>query len=151
MEKSLDTWRARFFDLALSVSEWSKDPGTKVGCVAVKNRRVVSTGFNGFPEGVKDTELRLNDKELKYKLVVHSEQNAIYNAAKEGVSLKGATLYVHGLPCCHECAKGIIQAGIKEVHMRFGVMLPKWRDSFEYTKLMFDEAGVKWECVEVGS
>lgn len=141
-------WIDRFFDQARDVASWSKDPSTKVGCVAVKNRRPVAQGYNGFPEGVRDTRKRLKDRELKYKLTVHAEQNAVYNAAKEGVSLAGATLFVHGLPCCHECAKAIIQSGVAKVYMKSGPMLEKWRESFEVTKLLFKEAGVEYEWTE---
>jgi dCMP deaminase len=141
-------WIDRFFDMAKSVASWSKDPSTKVGCVAVKNRRPVAMGYNGFPEGVRDIDSRMNDRDLKYKLTVHAEQNAVYNAAKEGVSLEGSTLFVYGLPCCHECAKAIIQSGVSRVYMKSGPMLDKWRESFEFTKLMFTEAGVEFHWIE---
>ena len=150
MTELTQKWVNRFFDKAKEVSMWSKDR-TGVGAVAVKNRAAVSDGYNGFPRGVDDSPLRYGDSELKYKLVVHAEQNAIYNAAREGVSLLGADMFVYGLPTCHECAKAIIQSGIEKVWMMHGPMREKWRDSFEYTKLMFSEAGVEWECVEIGS
>lgn len=151
MTELTQKWVDRFFDRAKEVSTWSKDPSTQVGCVAVKNRRTVSEGYNGFPEGVNDDESRYADAELKYKLIVHAELNAVFNAAQEGVSLKGADVFIHGLPCCHECAKGLIRAGVKKVWMKHGPMKEKWRESFEYSKLMFDEAGVEWQCFEVGS
>jgi dCMP deaminase len=144
-------WDRRFLDMAELVASWSKDPRTRVGCVAVKDRRVVSTGYNGFPSGVRDTEDRLTDPETKYKLVVHAEVNALYSAAKNGVSLEGATLYVHGLPCCHDCAKAIVQSGIASVHMEYGTMLDKWRESFEWSKLIFAEGGVQFRCTESGT
>ena len=141
-------WVDRFFDQAKSVASWSKDPSTQVGCVAVKDRRVVAHGYNGFPEGVRDFQSRLNDREIKYRLTVHAEQNAIYNAAREGVSLAGSTMFVYGLPCCHECAKAIIQSGVERVYMKSGPMLEKWRESFEFTRLMFTEAGVDFHWIE---
>ena len=71
--------------------------------------------------------------------------NVIYNATYNGVSLNGATLYVHGLPVCSDCAKGIIQVGIKKVVMREQEIPQMWRDSWQKTKEMFNEAGIKWE------
>ena len=80
-------WDKRFLEMAKVVSTWSKDPSTKVGTVAVRNRTVIAQGYNGFPRGIKDDD-RYNDREIKYKFIVHSEMNAIYNAAQNGVSLE---------------------------------------------------------------
>lgn len=121
-----------------------------MGCVVVRDRAIVSTGYNGFPEGVDDSPERYANRELKYELTVHAEENAIFNAAKRGVSLDGTDMFVNGLPCCSDCAKGIIQSGIKRVWMRHGPMLDKWKDSFKYTQMVFQEAGVEWTCIEVG-
>jgi dCMP deaminase len=120
-----------------------------VGCVVVRDRAIISTGYNGFPEGVEDTPERYNNRELKYRYTVHAEQNAVYNAAKRGVALDGAQMFVNGLPCCHECAKAVIQSGISKVWMRHGPMLDKWRESWADTQVLFTEAGVEYECVEV--
>ena len=75
----LNKWDQRFIDLAMHIADWSKDPSTKVGAVVVdpSTRRVVSTGFNGFPVGVEDTADRLENREIKYEMVVHAEQNAL--------------------------------------------------------------------------
>ena len=86
-------WGDRYLHLAKEISTWSKDPSTKVGAVVIgDNGEVLSQGFNGFPRGIKDTSPRLKDREKKYKLVVHAEMNAIYNAGLNGVSLKGSTI-----------------------------------------------------------
>jgi dCMP deaminase len=104
--------------MAKEISSWSKDPNTQVGAVAVGDKgQILSQGYNGFPRGILDRPDRLNDRETKYKFVVHAEMNVIYNATYSGVSLDGAQLYVYGLPVCNECAKGIIQVGIKEVYI----------------------------------
>ena len=108
-------WDIRFLELARHISSWSKDPSRKIGAVAIKDRQVLATGYNGFPAGVIDDEERYNDREVKYELVVHAEMNCIFNAGKNGMSLKGSTMYVYGLPVCHECAKGIIQTGVERV------------------------------------
>ena len=109
-------WGDRYINLAKEISTWSKDPSTKVGAVVIGNNgEVLSQGYNGFPRSIKDTPQRLKDRGKKYNLVVHAEMNAIYNASLNGVSLKGSTLYVYGLPICNECAKGVIQVGIDKV------------------------------------
>ena len=83
-------WDLRFIDLARHISEWSKDPSTKVGCVIVgEDREIRSTGFNGFPRGIDDTSERLGDRNQKYPMICHAEENAIMHAARIGVSLKG--------------------------------------------------------------
>jgi dCMP deaminase len=139
-------WDTRFMKLAKEISTWSKDPSTKVGAIIVNNeRRILATGYNGFPRGIKDTAERLNDREKKYPLIVHAEMNALMNALYNGVSVKNATIYVWPLPICSECTKNIIQSGITRV----SIISPKnasemWKNQWEKTsKLMFEEAGVK--------
>ena len=138
-------WDQRYLQLAKDIAQWSKDPNTQVGAVAVGDKgQILSQGYNGFPRGILDTSDRLNDRETKYKYVVHAEMNVIYNATYSGVSLDGAKLYVYGLPICSECAKGIIQVGIKEIIVS-GECLnlrPHWKESWEQSVEMFAEAGV---------
>ncbi|WP_428087607.1 deoxycytidylate deaminase [Candidatus Thioglobus sp.] len=141
---TLDKWDRRYLALAKEVSTWSKDPSTQVGAVTVgRKKEVLSQGFNGFPRNIKDSDERYNDRETKYKFVVHAEMNAIYNATYSGTSLDGATLYVYGLPICSECAKGIIQVGIKKVVVEKSKELEHWNQSLQLSKEMFDEAGVE--------
>ena len=118
-EKRIDyiSWDDYFMGVALLAAERSKDPSTQVGaCIVDADKRILSTGYNGFPHGCSDDDFPWNrdeDKgETKYQFVVHAELNAILNA--RGKNLAGSTLYV-GLFPCHECAKAIIQAGVKEV------------------------------------
>lgn len=140
----LTQWDERYLSLAKEVSTWSKDPSTQVGAVTVGNKKeVLSQGFNGFPRNINDIDERYNNRETKYKFVVHAEMNAIYNATYSGVSLDGATLYVYGLPICSECAKGIIQVGIKKVVVEQSKKLNHWNNSVKLSKIMFDEAGVE--------
>lgn len=134
-------WIQRYLRLAREVSTWSKDPSTKVGAVIVgDNGQIIAQGYNGFPRGVEDNE-RLNDRPTKYSLVVHAERNALLNALYNGASVKGATMYVHGLPICNECAKSVIQAGISNVVYDSE---PKqgWNDSCLIAKNMFKESNV---------
>ena len=96
----------------------SKDPGTQVGaCIVNRNKRIIGIGYNGFPAGCSDDELPWAREgeflETKYPYVCHAEMNAITNAANKP-DLDGATLYVSLYPC-NECAKLIVQVGIKEV------------------------------------
>jgi dCMP deaminase len=148
METSLsdNKWNDRYMAMAKEVSLWSKDPNTKVGAVAVGEKgQILSQGYNGFPRGILDSPQRLNDRETKYRFVVHAEMNVIYNATYSGVSLDNAKLFVYGLPVCSECAKGIIQVGIKEVYVAKECidLRPHWFESFQKTMDMFEEVGIK--------
>ena len=106
-----ETWDKRFLSLAQHIANWSKDPSTKVGAVIVdQNRRIVSTGYNGYPKGVDDT-IDTDEREIKYKKVIHAEKNAILFAKQD---LTGCTLYVTHHPCS-QCAGYILQAGISRV------------------------------------
>ena len=138
-----EKWDIRFLELAKHISGWSKDPSTKVGCVVVgEDREIRSTGFNGFPRGIRDDDERLTDRSQKYPLICHAEENAIMHAARIGISLKGATAFVTWPPCSR-CARSLIQAGIKEVIYRDGMEIPeRWMDDFNTSTAMFKEAGV---------
>lgn len=139
-------WTLRYMNLAKEVASWSLDPSTKVGAVVIgQHGQIVSQGFNGFPRKVKDTHERLNNREEKYKYVVHAEMNCIYNACHNGSSLKDTTLYVYGLPVCSECAKGVSQVGISKVIMQHPREIPDhWQEKMLITKTIFKEAGVRY-------
>lgn len=147
----LSKWDSRYLEMAKLVASWSKDPSRKIGAVAIgKKGQVLSQGYNGFPRGIEDSYYRYNNREEKYRYVVHAEMNCIYNAGWNGVSLNGSTVYIDGLPCCHECAKGLIQVGVKRVVARFKdeqVTPIKWAQSELITKQLFTEAGVKYESI----
>jgi dCMP deaminase len=145
MMQANSKWDARFMKLARDISGWSKDPSSKIGAVIVDDeRRILSTGYNGFPRGVEDTEERLNDREQKYPRIVHAEANALLSALYNGVSVKGATLYVWGLPVCSECTKLVIQSGIKRIVITYPEYAPeKWQTQWnEISKPMIKETGV---------
>lgn len=131
-------WDLRFIELAKLVGSWSKDPSTKVGAVIVDEKnRIVSVGYNGFPQGIIDDE-RLQDRETKYKVVVHGEINAILFANK---SVAGCTLYTIPFEPCPRCAGLIIQSGIKRV------VAPKntnarWEEDFKISRELFSEAKI---------
>ena len=138
-----EKWDRRFIDLALHISDWSKDPSTKVGCVVVgSDREIRSTGFNGFPRGIEDSMERLEDREMKYPLICHAEENAIMHAARIGISLKDCVAYVTWPPCTR-CARSLIQAGVVEVVFPKDIEIPdRWVEDFERSLSMMNEAGV---------
>ena len=146
--KMLDTkWKKRFLKLSKEIAEWSKDPSTKVGALIIsEDRNIISTGYNGFPRGIEDTEERLNNRELKYKFILHAEMNCIMNALYNGRSVKDCILFVHGLPPCSECTKSIIQAGIKKV-ITDSKATDNWKESSKLSLEMLKEANVEIEFV----
>lgn len=145
MTTNNNKWNQRYIRLAREIASWSKDPGTKVGAVAVgAYGQILSTGYNGFPRTIADTPERLNNRETKLSLTIHAENNCILNAALSGVSLNGAALFVYGLPICSHCAINVIQAGIKRVGMEYPYKIStEWQDSWTKTKQLFDEAGIE--------
>lgn len=145
---NLNKWDRRFLSIAKEVSTWSKDPSSKIGAVITGNKgQVISQGYNGFPKNIQDLEFRYIDREVKYNLIIHAEMNAIYNALNNGASVDGCTMYVTGLPVCHECAKGLIQTGIKRVVMDTRPS-GRWEASGMKSLAMFDEAGVEYHLID---
>ena len=112
------SWDEYFMGIAMLAAKRSKDPNTQVGaCIVSKDNIIISTGYNGMPKGCSDDEFpweRTGEEEIqtKYPYVVHAELNAILNS--NGRDLRGSRIYVALFPC-NECAKAIIQSGIKEV------------------------------------
>tara|TARA_B110000858_G_scaffold87188_1_gene100740 strand:+ start:1675 stop:2118 length:444 start_codon:yes stop_codon:yes gene_type:complete len=143
-------WDTRYLALAWHFGTWSKDPSRQIGAVAIGPKgEIIAQGYNGFPRGIEDTDERYEVREEKYKYVVHAEMNCIYNAASNGVSLKDSTVYVHGLPACSECAKGLIQVGVKRV-MAFSKETPeRWIESNKLTEELFKEANIEYETITI--
>lgn len=151
-------WDNHFLQDALLWARMSKDPNTKVGAVLIgPDREPISAGFNGFPRGIADTAERLADRDLKNRLMVHAERNAILNAARIGVSTKGSTLYVactddSGMvwagPPCTPCAIEIINAGIIEIVGYPMKLVSKWREDLEFAGGLLIEAGVRFREVQ---
>lgn len=134
-------WDQRFLALAKHIATWSKDPSTGVGCVIVgESKEIRSTGYNGFPRGIAD-DSRLHDREKKYPIIVHAEENCILNATLVGVSLKGCTAYVTWHPCSR-CARMLIQAGIKQVVCPDEPIPERWREDFEVSSGLLQEVNV---------
>ena len=138
------SWDEYFMGVAVLSAKRSKDPSTQVGaCIVDRENHILSTGYNGFPCGCSDDEFpweRDGDYcETKYPFVVHAELNAILNA--QGKSLVGSKIYISLFPC-NECAKAIIQSGIKEVIY----LSDKYaeQNSTIASKKMLTSAGVKF-------
>lgn len=146
-------WHRRYLELAREVSTWSKDPSTRVGAVAVnpKTGQILSTGYNGFPRGISDTEERLNNRDLKLCLTIHAELNTILNASLTGVSLEGSHMYVYGLPPCSTCTLSIIQSGIKKVlFLKTDIeKSDRWKESWNKSKQLLEEAGIEYEICDI--
>lgn len=141
----------QYFKVAESFASMSKDPSSRVGCVVLNSQTfsVRSVGYNGFPRGVDETVASRWDRETKLRFISHSEQNAIAQAAREGISLENSTMVCTMFPCC-ECAKSIIQAGIKTVVTREPTedIKSRWGPSFDVATTMFSEAGVVIQFVD---
>ena len=144
------SWDEFFMGISKLAAGRSKDPNTQVGaCIVSKDNRILSIGYNGAPNNFDDDKFPWNREgkpnETKYPFVCHAELNAILNYAGSKRDLDGAKIYVALFPC-NECAKAIIQAGIKEV-----VYLSdkyKGTDGNEAAKLMFDTCGVSYRMME---
>ena len=121
-----------YLEMAKIFSKRSHDSQTQHACILVKDDRVVSMGFNGFPSGFPDDVLP-NTRPEKYPWIIHSEINAIINAAKNGVSVNGAVAYITGRPCT-ECLKALIQAGVKILYLG-----DVGHQSEKETKILFDK------------
>lgn len=137
----MNKWTDRFLQVAHHIAQWSKDT-TKVGAVAVDSpsKKIIETGYNGIPRGVLDRPSRMMRPD-KYKFVCHAEQNLVAHAARSVLS--GSTVYVTHAPCC-DCAKLLINAGVKKVVYGPGQtnMNP---EMFAAASTMFEEAGVEVE------
>jgi len=147
MPPSFDKW---FMKMVYLVAEKSKDPRTKIGAVLVKDKHIISTGYNGFPIGVNDVKERYTNRETKYKYVVHAEENSILSAARFGIVSFGSTLYTNGIPC-NSCMKAVIQGGISEIviHYQWPEMIHSdWVESINISKIMMKESNIKLRILD---
>lgn len=146
MHSDIIKWDLRFLKLSdYWANMCSKDPSTKVGAVIVDGNRLVSMGYNGFPQGVDDTEERLNDRSIKYEITLHGEENALILA---GRSVEGCTIYTTPFMPCSRCAIKIIQHGISRVVAPINNN-PRWIENFKLTQMLFDEAGVQLDLYDL--
>ena len=136
--------------MAELVSTWSIDPSTQTGGVITRpDRTIVSVGFNGFPRSIKDDPELLNNREEKYKRVVHSEMNAILNAQGP---VAGFTLYNWPGQSCARCAVHVIQAGIDRVVSQYrpdSEFAQRWAEDMKLAEELYTEADVDLVYIEV--
>ena len=137
----MNKWDTRFMELAHRVALWSKDPATQVGAVIVNERKqIVGIGFNGFPRGIEDDEEKYKDRDTKLLYVCHAERNALDNCLVD-LHNQNTTIYCTFFPCT-DCAKGIIQRGVRRV-----VTTISMSERYHPTQVldMFQQAGIKLE------
>lgn len=140
-------WTNYFLNIAEQVKLKSKDESTQIGAVVVGlDNEVLSTGYNSFPRGLDDTKQERQERPEKYFWFEHAERNAIYNAARIGVSLKNSTIYLtSGIPCM-DCARGIVNSGIKIVWCKRVCTTKnkeKWEESQMKSMQLLNECGVQ--------
>ncbi len=140
-QQTQSRWDDRFLALAHHISQWSKDPGTKVGAVLVGlDKRQVALGYNGFPPLINDSPERLADRTQKLQFTIHAERNVLDNAH---FSAQGGTLYTTHPPCC-ACSLSIISKGIHRVVS--SPILPefarRWGESVDQSRLILREANI---------
>lgn len=149
------TFDEKFLKEAKELAKDSPDRSTKVGCVIVKSHRVIARGINKMPKGIDDTVDARHERPTKYSWFEHAERNAIFEAARKGVSLEGTTLYCGSTlagPPCAECCRALIQSGITKVVGSVGDDDPntweaRWRDSMMVSLEMLKEAGIEFVTV----
>ena len=138
-------WDEYFINIAEQVKLKSKDRKTQIGVVVVgKDNEIVSTGYNSFPRGINDNLNERQERPEKYFWFEHAERNAIYNAARIGVSTLGTTMYMTCGMSCSDCARAIINSGVSKIVLRKGkgAKGDKWNESSIRSIQMFEEAGV---------
>jgi dCMP deaminase len=144
-------WKEYFRGIAHQVKLKSKDRYTQIGAVVVgSDNQIVSTGYNSFPRGIDDSIDERQERPEKYYWFEHAERNSLYNAALIGVSTKGCTMYLTcGIPCS-DCARGIINSGIKKIVCERvgGAVGNLWDEHAKRSIEMFNEAGVRIEYYE---
>jgi len=142
------SWQDYFRSIAHQVKLKSKDRNTQIGAVIVgPDREIVTTGYNSFPRGIDDYNNERQERPEKYYWMEHAERNAIYNAARIGVSTKNCTMYLTcGMPCA-DCARAIINAGIEKIVIEptreFSAKDVRWKEHELRAISMFIEARIK--------
>lgn len=141
-------WDIYFVNLARMVATRSRDPSTQVGAVIVKDKIVLTTGYNGLPRGIEFSLDRMS-RPLKYDWMVHGEENALLNAARQGISTQGSIVYVTPFHPCIKCTRAIIQAGVSKVVIDYWQQSDKWEEEWKISKSLFDEAKVEFKILSL--
>jgi dCMP deaminase len=143
----IPSWDEYYLNICEVVATRSKDPNTQVGCIiSGPAHEIRSTGYNSLPRGIRDDVAERLERPTKYLWMEHAERNAIYNAARCGTPLEGCTIYIEIMPCM-DCARAIVQAGIREVvvsRARMGeYSSDQYDEHFRQVETLFEEAGVR--------
>lgn len=145
------SWKEYFRYVVHQIKRKSKDRNTQIGAIIVgEENEVISTGYNSFPRGINDDVEERQERPEKYYWFSHAETNAIINAARNGVSTKGSTMYMTcGIPCS-DCTRNIINAGIKRIVCERvgGATGEIWDEHGKRSLIMFNEAGVEIDYYE---
>ena len=136
-------WHRFFIGMCVYISQKSKDRSTKLGAVCVNDDYdVLSIGWNGFPRGVDDNNEEFHERPMKYAVTQHAEANAIHNAGRKGVSLKGSTLYLPFYPTpCTACTTAILQTGIRRIvgtSVKFTGKGKQWDEDLAFSQRLID-------------
>ena len=132
LKRNVPGWDEYYLNICRNVAARSKDPNTQIGCVIIgPAHEIRSTGYNSFPRGIRDDVPERLERPTKYLWMEHAERNAIYNAARAGTSTEGCTIYVEIMPCM-DCARAIVQAGIRQVVI-------SWKRMRQYSSDYYDE------------
>lgn len=148
-------WQTYFLQMADTVRLKSKDPNAQVGAIIVgPEKQILSTGFNGFPRNIDDDVPARWERPVKYEWIEHAERNAIYNAARHGIILHGASMYIFGFaPPCSDCARAIIQTGIQRIVVGrisgSSNWEQQWAVSLKIAQEMLSEAGIIVEEIQL--
>jgi dCMP deaminase len=136
-------WDKYFSSIMYLIAMKSKDEKTQNGAIIVgPDNEIISTGYNSFPRGINDNLHERQERPEKYFWFEHAERNAIYNAARIGVSLKNCKIYVTGIPCM-DCARGIVQSGINEIVIHdLSYNSNLWEEHSKRTLILFEEAKI---------
>jgi dCMP deaminase len=143
------SWDRRWLNLATLIGSWSKDRSRRVGCVFVGSaNQILSTGYNGLPRGIDDDVEQRHERPEKYDWTEHAGRNAIYNAARSGVTLQGSEVYTSLFPCI-ACARAVIQVGASTLVTHAPDLNDdRWGREFELSIVMLKEAGVTLRLLE---
>jgi len=154
LKRNIPSWDQYYLLICKHVASRSKDPNTQLGCVIVgPAHEIRSTGYNSLPRGIRDDVPERLQRPTKYLWMEHAERNAIYNAARAGTSTEGCSMYVQIMPCM-DCARAIVQAGLKEVVISREQMSQyssdQYDEQFKDVEKLLHEANVALRQVEVG-
>lgn len=132
-------WDRRFLKIAESISEWSKDPSTKVGAIITNDIKIISMGYNGLPQSTPDYPEILNVREVKYQYIIHAEVNAVLSAKQD---LKGCTIYTSPFLPCPRCASILVQSGISRV-VSSKCKNERWKQSLKESRYFMELSNVR--------